>query len=84
MDEVDSDVEEFMVEPGYLSDGEGQEEGDEPIGKDAEGRAERLAARASEWKRNVLNKSKVLIPICIGPTLEPKPQLLAYTAYVLP
>ncbi|EPB77930.1 hypothetical protein ANCCEY_03014 [Ancylostoma ceylanicum] len=79
--DVDSDHEAFFVEPGYLSDGEGDEaeedaecseetavQHDDP--RDAEERRERLAARAREWKSRVLGRKQptVLVPRCVGPT----------------
>ncbi|KAL6732704.1 hypothetical protein Aduo_003460 [Ancylostoma duodenale] len=80
--DVDSDHEAFFVEPGYLSDGEGDEaeedaecsSGEMPVHhddpRDAEERRERLAARAREWKSRVLGRKQptVLVPRCVGPT----------------
>ncbi|PIO66995.1 hypothetical protein TELCIR_11274 [Teladorsagia circumcincta] len=71
--DVDSDHEAFFVEPGYLSDGEGDEgdddcdegqaaELDEALhhhdAKDEEERRARLAARAREWKTRVLGRKQ--------------------------
>ncbi|KAK6726649.1 hypothetical protein RB195_004776 [Necator americanus] len=80
--DVDSDHEAFFVEPGYLSDGEGDEAEEEDVecnaetgaqhddSRDAEERRERLAARAREWKSRVLGRKQptVLVPRCVGPT----------------
>ena len=70
------------MEPGYLSDGEG-DEAEEDVeecsekptiqhddSRDAEERRERLAARAREWKSRVLGRKQptVLVPRCVGPT----------------
>ncbi|VDO49498.1 unnamed protein product [Haemonchus placei] len=71
--DVDSDHEAFFVEPGYLSDGEG-DEGDDDCdegqtaelnealhhhdAKDEEERRARLAARAREWKTRVLGRKQ--------------------------
>ncbi|KAK5985813.1 Chromatin assembly factor 1 subunit A [Trichostrongylus colubriformis] len=74
--DVDSEHEAFFVEPGYLSDGEGDEgddDGDEGQtaeldealhhhdAKDEEERRARLAARAREWKTRVLGRKQTTV-----------------------
>ncbi|KAL3998430.1 Chromatin assembly factor 1 subunit A family protein [Acanthocheilonema viteae] len=62
----------FIVQHGYLSEGEGEDEQDRlERREDSNKRAERLRAVANEWKRSLEQKSKKfnkpLIPILWGP-----------------
>ncbi|CAG9538317.1 unnamed protein product [Cercopithifilaria johnstoni] len=67
-----SDSDGFIVQHGYLSEGEGEDEQDRlERREDTYKRAERLQAVANEWKRSLEQKSKKfnkpLIPILWGP-----------------
>ncbi|EFO22789.2 hypothetical protein LOAG_05699 [Loa loa] len=70
-----SDSDSFIVQHGYLSEGEGEDEQDrlEPR-EDSSKRAERLRAVANEWEHNLEQKSKrfnkPLIPLLWGPHFE--------------
>lgn len=89
----DSDLDAFFVEPGYLSDGEGDEAdegqiadgGDHDEAKDAEERRARLAARARDWRSRVFGPKQptVLVPRCVGPTYCAAPHPLAALRVVL-
>ncbi|VDO08552.1 unnamed protein product, partial [Brugia timori] len=70
-----SDSDGFIVQHGYLSEGEGEDEQDRlEYREDSNRRAERLRAVANEWKYNLEQKSKKfnkpLIPLLWGPHFE--------------
>ncbi|OZC12646.1 hypothetical protein X798_00277 [Onchocerca flexuosa] len=78
-DEEDSDHsidnDGFIVQHGYLSEGEGEDEQDRlEYHEDSNKRAERLRAVANEWEHNLEQKSKKfsepLIPLLWGPHFE--------------
>ncbi|VDK73369.1 unnamed protein product [Litomosoides sigmodontis] len=67
-----SDDDGFIVQHGYLSEGEGEDEQDRlERREDSDKRAQRLRAMANEWNRSLEQKSKKfnkpLIPILWGP-----------------
>ncbi|KAM3721077.1 Chromatin assembly factor 1 subunit [Dirofilaria immitis] len=78
-DEEDSDHsidnDGFIVQHGYLSEGEGEDEEDRlEHHEDSSKRAERLKAMANEWEHNLEKKSEKfntpLIPLLWGPHFE--------------
>ncbi|CAJ0963841.1 unnamed protein product, partial [Mesorhabditis belari] len=77
-DEEDDD-EGFFVEPGYLSDGEGdvgEESGEraaQGTTETAEVRAERLAGRAKVWEQSVNRKKQLLVATILGPNFKNPP-----------
>ncbi|TKR92671.1 hypothetical protein L596_007281 [Steinernema carpocapsae] len=70
-EEKDEDDEKFLVEHGYLSEGEGDEE-DVPVGETKEQRDARQRRKNDEWREEHLaktarNKSKHLVAKLYGP-----------------
>uniref|UniRef100_A0A915PPR3 Chromatin assembly factor 1 subunit A n=1 Tax=Setaria digitata TaxID=48799 RepID=A0A915PPR3_9BILA len=70
-----TDNDSFIVQHGYLSEGEGEDEQDRlKHQEDSSKRAERLRAMANEWKHNLEEKSKKfnkpLVPLLWGPYIE--------------
>uniref|UniRef100_A0A0R3S5X2 Chromatin assembly factor 1 subunit A n=1 Tax=Elaeophora elaphi TaxID=1147741 RepID=A0A0R3S5X2_9BILA len=74
-----SDSDGFIVQHGYLSEGEGEDEQDRIVRcEDSDKRAERLRALANEWKRSLERKSKKfkkpIVPLLWGPHFKLSPK----------